>query len=253
MPRPSPRIPSSRPVPDHIGLGATSATTAILTGDPSRVRWFSEVWGGTPVSTGDRRGLNYVEFRDTVIMSTVMGGPALAIAVEELADLGIERFVRVGTCGGLGPVVRPGDLILPTAAVTDDGTAQAYLPPRVPAVPDFDLHAALVDEARSIKVEWRAGIVHSKDVYYSEKSERMVDSTAADARWNALRAVGVLATDMEAAALFAVGLVRRLRTAAVLVNVGADLERPYLQSGLEAALRLTKGAFRRTAAESMSR
>jgi uridine phosphorylase len=236
-------------VPDHIGLSTTAASTAVLTGDPARVQWFAEAWGGTPVSSGDRRGYHYVELADTVIMSTGIGSPALAIAVEELADLGIERFIRVGTCGGLGPVVSPGDLVLPAAAVADDGTSQTYLPERVPAIPDFRLHAAIVDEARSTSLAWRVGIVHSKDPYYSEKPERTADPAATRTRWDTLRAVGVLATDMETAALFAVGLVRRLGTAAVLVNVGADPDKRYLRPGLEAALRLARGAFCKTADE----
>lgn len=240
-------MPGARRVPDHIGLNATSATTAVLTGDPARVDWLAAAWGGTPVSTGDRRGFHYVELPDIVIMSTGIGSPALTIVVEELADLGVNGFIRVGTCGGLGPVVGPGDLVLPAAAVADDGTSKAYLPERVPALPDFRLHAALVEEARSTQLVWHVGIVHSKDAYYSEKPERSLDPAATRARWEALRAVGVLATDMEAAALFAVGRVRGLRTAAVLVNVGADREKPYLRTGLEAALRIAQGAFRSTA------
>ncbi len=236
-------------MPDHIGLSATNATKAVLTGDPTRVSWFAEVWGGAPVSRGDRRGYQYVEFSETVIMSTGIGSPALAIAVEELADLGVSSFIRVGTCGGLGPILRPGELVLPTAAVTDDGTSQAYLPEGVPALPDFRLHSAVVEEARSTEVAWRVGIVHTKDAYYSERPERSVDAAATRARWDALRSVGVLATDMETAALFGVGLVRKLHTAAVLVNVGADAERPYLRASLEAALQLARGAFRRTPPE----
>ncbi len=235
-------------MPDHIGLSATGARSAILTGDPTRVPWMAEAWGGLVVSEGDRRGFRYVETADVVVIGTGIGAPATAIAAEELIELGIENLVRIGSCGGMAAQVKPGDLVVSTGAIRDEGTSRTYLPPEVPALPDFNLLTALVAAAREeTTVAWHVGLTHCKDAYYSEVPARTLDEDAARLRWATLARVGALATEMEAAALFAVAQVRGARAGAVLVSVGSDVERGYLRGGMEAAVHITRRAVSRIA------
>ena len=230
-------------MPDHIGLSATHARSAILTGDPTRVPWMAEAWGGAVVSEGDRRGFRYVEMTDVVVMGTGIGAPATAIVAEELIELGIENLVRIGSCGAISAQVMPGDLVLSTGAVRDEGTSRTYLPPEVPALPDFGLLTELVGAARHEVIPFHIGLTHCKDAYYSEDPARALDEEETRLRWSVLARVGVLATEMEAAALFAVAGIRGARAGAILVSVGADVEKAYLQGGLEAAIRIAQQAM----------
>jgi uridine phosphorylase len=122
-----------------------------------------------------------------------MGTPSLSIVVEELLNLGAQRLLRVGTCGGIGAGMRTGDLVIATAACPVDGATATYLhgEPYAPAA-SFELTRALVDAAATAGVPARTGIVASVDVFYN------TDADYAE-RW---RQRGVLAFEMEASALF---------------------------------------------------
>ena len=95
-----------------------------------------------------------------------MGGPAMAIAVEELARLGATLFVRVGSSGSLTPRVHAGDLVITLASGRFDGTSRAYAPEGFPAVADVEAVGALVDAARARRVPHHVGLTASVDAFY---------------------------------------------------------------------------------------
>ena len=64
--------------------------------------------------------------RELTIQSTGMGGPSAAIVFHELAELGVRRAIRVGTCGALSSELRLGDLVVAESALALDGTSKAY-------------------------------------------------------------------------------------------------------------------------------
>ena len=227
-------------MPDHIGLARTDVRLAVLTGDPTRVEWLAERWGGVITSRGNRRGFRYVELADAVFFGTGIGAPSMAIVAEELIEIGVQRLFRIGTCGGLTDRVRPGDFVIPSAVVRDEGTSASYLADGVPAVPDGELLAALIDATRRSSARWHVGVTHCKDAYYAEKADRTANPGATQVRWDALRRSRVLATEMEAAALFAVAQAREARAAAIFVNVGSDAERPYVRPAMEAAVEIVR-------------
>ncbi len=209
-------------MPHHIGDIRTSGSAAIITGDPDRVPALAEAVG-SPSLTWSKRGFVCTETnrdRETVLIAaTGIGGPATAIVAEELWQLGIRQIIRVGTCGAMQPHVRAGSLVVSTGAVRDEGTSHQYLPSSVPAVPHPDLLASLVAEARVRGVTHHVGLTHSKDAYYAEHPDGLPLCSEWEAKWAVLRSIGVLATEMEAAALFAVATVRRFQSAAVFVPV----------------------------------
>ena len=127
----------------HLGLTRAQlheARLAIVPGDPARVASIaagcdeSEHLASTREFTS---ALAWLDGTPIVICSTGIGGPSTSIAVEELAQLGIETFLRVGTTGAIQPGISPGELIVTTASVRLDGASQHFAPLEFPAVADF--------------------------------------------------------------------------------------------------------------------
>ena len=191
----------------------------ILPGAPERVAAIAAMLED-PVFIGQNREFTVwngtLEGKTVTVCSTGIGGPSAAIAAEELADCGAEVLIRVGTCGGIALDVASGDLVVATGAVRQDGTSHEYAPPEYPAVPDFGVTAALAEGAGITGRRVHTGVVQSKDSFYGQHSPaRMPIASALAEKWEAWRRLGVLASEMEAAALFTVGAARGLRTGAV--------------------------------------
>jgi purine-nucleoside phosphorylase len=174
------------------------APLVLLPGDPNRARRISERFdAGTARPVNDHRGL--LGFTGTFngtpvsVQTSGMGTPSLSIVVEELLNLGAERLIRVGTCGGIATGLKTGDLVIATAACPVDGATATYLhgEPYAPAA-DFALTRALVDAAGAAGIPARTGLVASVDVFYNTDADYAP-------RW---RDRGVLAFEMEASALF---------------------------------------------------
>ena len=208
----------------HIGLTrAQGARYAILPGDPGRVETIAQALD-RPEYLGSHR--EYTAWRGEVdgepvlVMSTGMGGPSTAIAVEELKQIGTECLIRLGTCGGMQLEVRAGDLIIAQAAIRMEGTSKEYLPVEYPAAADFTLTGALAEAARTLALPYHIGVVQSKDSFYGQHDPgRMPVGPELTAKWNAWKMGGCLASEMECAALFTVAAVLRMRAAAVLLTV----------------------------------
>jgi len=231
----------------HLGNIETTATMAVLTGDPDRIEVLAAAIG--PV-TGrwSRRGYLVIEVTDEqgpiLVGSTGIGGPSAAIVIEELGRLGIRTFLRVGTCGSMQTSVRAGDIVLSCGAVRDDGASHAYLAPEVPAVPTFGLARAVADEAEHRGVRLHVGVTHCKDAYYAEKPEGFPRAAQWRDRWLELKAAGVLATEMEAAALFAIAAARSWSAAAMFVAVDDSLANESLRAAVQTSTQLAVAAGR---------
>ena len=131
------------------------------------------------------------------VQTSGIGTPSFSIVMEELLMLGATRFIRAGTCGGVARGLRTGDIVIGTAAVPADGATRTYLhgDPYAP-VADFELTRALVDAARARGVEPNPGLIQSVDVFYNPDSDYAAK----------MRSRGVIAVEMEAAALFTLAL-----------------------------------------------
>jgi uridine phosphorylase len=230
----------------HLGAIDTTAEQALLTGDPDRVDLLVDALGKESERWA-RRGYVCAEAETdagpVLICSTGIGGPSAAIAIEELGQLGVSRFVRVGTCGSLQQHVGAGDLVLSTACVRDEGTSRQYLPASYPAAASFGLLRSMAEHAAMLGVRHHIGVTHAKDAYYAEDPQGQIMSTEWHPRWAALRAAGVLATEMEAAALFAIATVRDWRAAAVYVAVEDHLTPGERNGSLRAAARIARYAL----------
>ena len=146
---------------------------AILPGDPGRCEKIA-AYLEEPAHIGSNREFNIwrgkISGERVLVCSTGIGGPSTAIAVEELAACGVHTFIRVGTCGGIVLGVRPGDIVIASGAVRQDGTSREYAPLEFPAVPDTDVLVALREAADKLGYASHTGIVQSKDSFYGQHS-----------------------------------------------------------------------------------
>ena len=191
----------------------------ILPGDPGRCKAIAAQFD-TPVHIQTNR--EYVTYTGTLlgepvsVVSTGIGGPSAAIAMEELVNLGVHTFVRVGTCGGIKLEVESGDVVVATGAVRMDGTSREYAPIEWPAVPDYQVLTALVQAAQNLNTSWKAGVVQCKDSFYGQHSPAsMPISYELEQKWQAWKRLGVLASEMESATLFTVAAARGVRCGSV--------------------------------------
>lgn len=191
-----------------------------LPGDPDRVPWIASYLENAQKVAQSREFTTYTGTLDGTrvsVTSTGIGGPSAAIAMEELAALGAHTFLRIGTCGGMQPELVPGALIVPTGAIRMEGTSQEYMPLAFPAVPDFGLTEHLVCAARAAAYDYHTGVVQCKDSFYGQHSpETMPVAPALLRNWQAWKAAGTLASEMESAALFTVAAARHVRCATIL-------------------------------------
>ncbi len=194
------------------------AARVLLVGDPGRARRIAERLDGAHCYNEHRGLLGYTgTYRDTRIsvQTTGMGGPSAAIAVEELATLGAQVVIRAGTCGAIAGPLDVLDLVIATGAVPLDGTTRAYAggAPFAP-VADHEVVGALRTAAGAVARSAHVGLLASHDAFYLEHEDRVAWAER-----------GVLALEMEAAAVFTVALRRRLRAGVVCLVVDRVGER----------------------------
>ena len=178
----------------------------ILPGDPGRCEKIAAYFDD-PVKVQSNR--EYTVYTGTLlgekvsVCSTGIGGPSAVIAMEELHAIGADTFIRVGTCGGIALQVQSDDVVIATGAVRHDGASREYAPIEFPAVSDHRIQEALVQAAKNLGKSWHAGVVQCKDSFYGQHDPaRMPVSYELQAKWEACKRLGVLASEMESAALF---------------------------------------------------
>lgn len=195
----------------HLGLKKADlkgAELAIIPGDPERVARIAKLMDNPVKLAAHREFTSYLgelDGKPVVICSTGIGGPSTSIAVEELAQIGIRTFLRIGTTGAIQPHVNVGDLIVSTGSVRLDGASLHFAPMEFPAVADFDCATALAGAAKARGVTCHTGITASSDTFYPGQ-ERYDTVTGRVVRrfkgsleeWQAM---GVLNYEMESATL----------------------------------------------------
>lgn len=215
----------------HLGLtkqGLHGATLAIVPGDPARVEKIAREMDN-PVFLAAHR--EFTTWRATlagqpvVICSSGIGGPSTSIAVEELAQLGVRTFLRVGTTGAIQPDMNVGDVLVTTAAVRLDGASLHFAPLEYPAVADFACTAALVDAAKASGFPLHIGVTASSDTFYPGQERYDTYSGRVVRRFQGSmqewQSMGVLNYEMESATLLTMCASQGLRAgmvAGVIVN-----------------------------------
>ncbi len=219
----------------HIGVGKGDVGKyVILPGDPKRCAKIAAYFDDAKLVADNREYITYTGTLNGVkvsVTSTGIGGPSAAIAMEELVRSGADTFIRVGTCGGMQPEVKSGDLVIATGAIRAEGTSKEYAPIEFPAVADFQLVQALLQGAKSLDLPHHLGVVQCKDSFYGQHEPGVMPvSYDLEQKWEAWKRLGCLASEMESAALFIVASHLKVKCASVFLTV-ANQEREKL--GLE--------------------
>lgn len=156
----------------HIGLSRKmlrGAKYALLPGDPGRVEGLAKSLGKAEFLSSHREFTSWLaEIADkpVLVMSTGMGGPCVAIALEELARLGVTHFIRVGTTGSIREDLNLGEVVISKAAVRLDGASKCYAPVEFPAVADLDITLALRQAAEELQIPHKVGITVTTDSFW---------------------------------------------------------------------------------------
>lgn len=219
----------------HIGLDSSDVGRyVIMPGDPGRCEKIAAYLDNPRKVAQKREFVTYageLHGEKVCVTSTGIGGPSAVIAMEELIHCGADTFIRVGTSGGMQPDVCGGDLVIATGAIRAEGTTREYAPIEYPAVPDYEVVQALKAVAEELNAAYHLGVVHCKDNFYGQHSpETMPQSALLKNNWEAWKACGALASEMESAALFITGAVRRVRVGSVMLVVANQTRR---EMGLE--------------------
>ncbi|MFU8866670.1 nucleoside phosphorylase [Natronococcus sp.] len=190
---------------------------ALIPGDPGRVDRIADHCDEAETVAENREykvvNATYGD-RELTICSTGIGCPSAAIAIEEMANVGVETFIRVGTTGALQSDIEIGDMIVATGAAKNEGTSKRYEDAEYPAVPDYEVLSSLVDSAEANGEEVHVGPIASDDAYYAETDEHVADWEDA----------GLLSVEMEAAAVFTLARRRGLRAGAICTVDGNLVE-----------------------------
>jgi purine-nucleoside phosphorylase len=199
------------------------AEACLVPGDPLRAKYVAETFlEGAEQKNAERGMLGFTgtyRGKPVSVQATGMGCPSAAIVVEELVQLGVKRLLRIGTCGGLQTDMKLGDLIVAISAVAADSTAQHLVSePHAPTA-DWELVHHAVHSAKELGKPVRVGPIVSSDLFYNPDGGQYQ-------RWSDR---GILAVEMEAAVLFTLGALRKVKTGCLLTVSDVVVEGEFVR------------------------
>ncbi len=203
----------------HIGLAQGDVGEYVLIpGDPGRTPMIAKYLDGAREIAFSREYRTFTGSLLGVPVSTIssgMGGPSVAIAVEELSELGVHTFLRVGTCGAAQPEIKMGDLVIGIGAVRSEGTPNGYVPPEYPAIASRDVVNALVEACTAAGAPHHVGILRSVDALYSDLVPDTMPRPHLRDELEMWSRAGILSNDMESSTLFVVSRIRKRRAGTI--------------------------------------
>lgn len=174
------------------------AETVIMSGDPLRAKFMAEKFLDNAACFNTVRNMfgytGTYQGRPVSVMGHGMGMPSIGIYTYELYHFyGVRQIIRVGTAGSIQKGINIGDIILAQGACTDSNYLHQYgLPGTYAPIADFDLLSRAVDKCKEMGVSYQVGNVLSSDIFYDDNKE-----------WHQWQKMGILALEMESAALYA--------------------------------------------------
>jgi len=197
------------------------ADSVLLPGDPERVETIAATWDDHDVVADHREYRTATGTYDGTpvsVTSTGIGSPSAAIAVEELARVGADTLIRVGSCGAIREEAAVGDLVITTGAVRQEGTSEEYVREDYPASADDRVVGALVAAAERLDYDYHVGVTASADSFYAGQGRPGFggfEAAGSDELVENLRAANVVNFEMEAAAVLTLSNLYGLRAGAV--------------------------------------
>ncbi len=197
------------------------ARYVLLPGDPERVPKIAGLWDQAKKVAYHREYQTYTGKVGGVPISatsTGIGCPSLAIGVEELAAVGADTFIRVGSSGSIQRDVKVGDVVISSAAVRLEGTSKQYVRVEYPAAADYEVLLALIQATEKLGYRYHIGVTASTDSFYLGQSRpglKGYTQSFAKEIMADLQAARVLNFEMETAALFTIAGVYGFRAGSV--------------------------------------
>jgi AMP nucleosidase len=192
----------------------------LLTNFDRYVRLFAE-WHNVPV-IGPDKPMPSATAGDITIVNFGMGSPTAATVMDLLSAIKPKAVLFLGKCGGIKHRAGVGDLILPIAAIRGEGTSNDYFPAEVPALPAFALQKAISTTIRDHARDYWTGTVYTTNRRVWEHDEAFKKY---------LRAIRVMAVDMETATIFTTGFFNEIPTGALLLVS----DQPMVPDGIKTA------------------
>lgn len=180
------------------------AKTVLMPGDPHRSKFIAETFLEDARLVNDVRGVQgYTGFykgKEISVMASGMGMPSMGIYSYELFNFfGVQNIIRVGSAGSYQKEVKLRDIVIAQAACTDSNFVNQYsLPGSFSPIASYKLISCCVTAAKTLGLNYHVGNVVSSDVFYADTEGRPDYSKPI----NAWAKMGVLAVEMEAAALY---------------------------------------------------
>jgi uridine phosphorylase len=243
--------PQPNGVPYHIPIAKGKLPRyALLPGSPERAIEISKHWGSSTQLAGKREFLTLSGvYRGVRIACTSIGigSAAASIAVEELASLGVDTMVRVGSTGSIQRDAGLGDLIINTASVRYDGTTDNYVPPVYPAHASMEVTMALIEAAESLGYRYHVGVSCSTSSFYAGQSRtgfKGYTQPWIEERISVMRRAGVLNFEEEASTIFVLSSIYGLRAGAVSFVIADRVRDAFDYRGEERAIRVANESIR---------
>ncbi|QLG48627.1 nucleoside phosphorylase [Natrinema halophilum] len=206
----------------HLEVGPDDVADAVLLpGNPDRLETIVADWDDHEIIARHREYRTATGSYDGTpisVTSTGIGSPSAAIALEELARVGADTFIRVGSCGAIQPEMDVGDLVITTGAVRQEGTSDEYVREDYPAAADHEVVSALIAAAERLGYDYHTGVTMSADSFYAGQGRPGFDefeAAGSDDLIADLKAANVKNIEMEASVLLTLANLYDLRAGAV--------------------------------------
>ena len=219
---------------------------ALLIRDSGRAQKVSEFFQKAEMVGQNREFATYrglVANEPVIVISTGIGGPATAIVLEELHELGVHTVIKLGMCISMQPHITNGAIIIPYGVVRGGKTANEYIGAEYPAVPHPDILSALKRKGKNRQKPLHLGIIYSKDAFFKDEPEKMPDSEGIKRYWKVLRRANVIASEMESDTLFVIAAIREMRAGAVFTAIGPTQDLSPTDVGIDTAIQVAIAAL----------
>ena len=222
----------------------------LLPGNPERVDVIAGGWTESRFIADNREHRTWSGALDGVPVtacSTGIGGPSAGIALEELAALGADTFIRVGTCGAIREEVECGDLVICTGAMRQDGTSADYVDLSYPAAASYEVTAALVEACGRLDIPFHVGVGCTTASFHCGQARPGFGGymqSAHERKIRDLERAGVLSFEMEAATILTLAGLFGLRAGAVFTVVAHRLKDEFQYVGIDRSVQAANEAIR---------
>lgn len=235
----------------HIDLKRGDLARYVLTpGDPGRVDRILKTWDEGEIKAFHREYKSATgKYKGVPIsaLSTGIGGPSLAIAIEEAARIGCDTFIRVGTTGAIQEGINLGDLIIINGAVRLDGTTHQYIRGEFPAISSIEVTLALIEAAERLNFSYHIGIAASTDAFYTGQGRPglndYIPSFAKEIFYD-MKIANVTNFEMETSTLFVLSSIYKLRAGSVCVVIANRITNEFQYVGEERGILVANEAVK---------